>query len=63
MLMMKINADLQVSAQDGALLIKTEAPLHQSDALARQIQVIAKTVPGVKEVKIDVIPRGAGAVG
>lgn len=62
-MLMDIKADLQVSAQDGTILVKTEAPILQSEALAKQIEEIAKAIPGVREAKIDVAPSGMGAIG
>ncbi|MBW1897329.1 MAG: cytidylate kinase-like family protein [Deltaproteobacteria bacterium] len=58
-----LNADLRVSARDGILLVNTEAPSIHSGALARKIKEIAQTVPGVREVKIDVIPSWPEAIG
>lgn len=62
-LLMDIRADLQVSAQDGTLLVKAEAPILQSEALAQEIEEIARTVPGVRETRIDVVPVGAESLG
>ena len=61
--LMDLKADLQVSSHDGAILVRTEAPALQSEALAHQIEERAKTVPGVKEAKIEIIPSGAEAFG
>ena len=58
--LMDVKADLRVSAQDGTVLIKTEAPILQSEALAQQIEKIAKTVHGIREAKIVVIPSDRG---
>jgi hypothetical protein len=57
--LMDVKADLRVSAQDGTILIKTEAPMLKFEALAQQIEEIAKTVPGVREARVELIPRGA----
>jgi cytidylate kinase len=62
-MLMDVKADLRVSAHDGEVLIKTETPILQSEELARQMEEIAKTIPGVREVKIDLIPGGAEALG
>ena len=58
-----VKADLRVSAKDGTVLIKTEAAILQSEALAQKIEEIAKTVPGVREARVEVIPSGAEARG
>jgi hypothetical protein len=61
--LMDVKADLRVSAKDGTILIKTEAAILQSEALAQQIEEIAKTVPGVREARVEVVPSGAEALG
>ena len=61
--LMDVKADLRVSARDGKIWIRTEAPILQSEALAEKIEEIAQTVPGVRESKIEVIPSGAEALG
>jgi hypothetical protein len=62
-MLMDLKADLQVFALDGTVLIKTEAPILQSESLVKKIEEIAKTVPGVKETRIDVMPSGAESLG
>jgi len=54
-----VRPDLQVSAEDGIVFVKTEAPIIQEAALVRKIQEISKTIAGVKETKINVIPTDA----
>ncbi len=61
--LMDVKANLQVSAQDGTILVKTEAPMLQFEALAQQIEETAKTVPGVREARVELVPRGAEARG
>ena len=61
--LMDVKADLQVFAQDGNVLIKTEAPMLQFEALAQQIEEAAKTVPGVREARVELLPRGGEAHG
>jgi hypothetical protein len=55
---MDVKADLRVSAQDGTILINTESPMLKYKALAQQIEEIAKTVPGVREARVELVPRG-----
>ena len=52
-MLMDVKADIRVSAQDGNILIKTEAPILQSEALAQRLENIAKTVTGIRDVKMD----------
>jgi hypothetical protein len=55
---MDVKADLRVSAQDGTILINTEVPMLKYKTLAQQIEEIAKTVPGVREARVELVPRG-----
>ena len=48
--------DLQVSAEDGTVFVKTEAPIIHETSLVQEIQDISKTIAGVKEIKINIIP-------
>ena len=61
--LMDLKADLQVSAKDGIVLIRTEAPVLHSEPLAQQIEKIAKTVPGVKDTQIEVLASGTEGLG
>jgi len=51
--LIKIDHKIAVSAQNGVVLVKTEAPVLQQEALVNDIRKIANKIPGVKEVKID----------
>jgi cytidylate kinase len=48
--------DIEVSADNGVVHIKTEAPLQQEQELVQKMEKIAKNIPGVKEIKIHVLP-------
>ncbi len=48
--------DIEVSADNELVYIKTEAPLEQEPELVQKMEKIAKTIPGVKEIKIQVLP-------
>jgi cytidylate kinase len=61
--LMDLKADLQVSAKDGTILVKTQAPILQSEPLAQQIKEIAKTIPGVVDTKIEVTASGTEGLG
>lgn len=61
--LMKIKADVEVTARDGSVLIQTEAPILRGETLSDEIEQVAKTVPGVKETKIDVVPAGMDSRG
>jgi len=47
---------LKISAQDGVVFVRSEATLQQQSPLIHDIEKIAKEIPGVRDVKIDVEP-------
>jgi cytidylate kinase len=49
-----INSDLKVTAEDGLVLVKGEAKLLQAETLVRDIEKVLKTVPGIKDYKINI---------
>ena len=53
--LMGIKVGIEVSAQNGVVKIKAEAPVTKERALIDDIEKTAKKIPGVKEVKTDVI--------
>ena len=48
--------DIEVSADNGVVHIGTEAPLVQESIWTQKIEKIAKAIPGVKEIRIKVLP-------
>ena len=54
-----VKPDLQVSAQDGTVSVKTEAPIIHEAPLVQRIQEISNAVTGVKETRVNVIPSDA----
>jgi hypothetical protein len=61
--LMDLKADLNVSAQDGTILVRTQAPILQSEPLAQQIREMAKKVPGVVDAKIEITASGTEGLG
>ncbi len=51
-----IGHGIEITAQDGNIFVKSEATLQQQSPLGHDIEDIARKVPGVKDVKIDVEP-------
>ena len=51
-----VRPDMQVSAEDGTVFVKTEAPIIHEASLVKKIQEISKTIAGVKEIKVNIIP-------
>lgn len=54
--MMELKTKIQVSANDGIVLVKTWADLSQEKHLINEIKRIGETVEGVKKINIDVLP-------
>ena len=49
-----VKRDLQVSAKNGTVFVKTEARRGNEEALAQRIREISKSIADVKDVKIDI---------
>ncbi|MFC2047399.1 AAA family ATPase [Chloroflexota bacterium] len=52
-----IKPDINVSANDGMVLVKTKAHISQEAHLSHLIRETGKNVPGVKEISVDVKVR------
>jgi cytidylate kinase len=52
--LMEIKVGIEVSSENGAVLVKTEAPVTKEIKLTEKIEAAAKKVPGVKDVKLEV---------
>ncbi len=48
--------NIEVSADNGVVYIGTEAPLVQESIWIQKMEKIAKAIPGVKEIRIKVLP-------
>ena len=59
----KIKPGLEVSAQNGTVSVKAEAPVLHQTSIRREIESIVKAIPDVKETKVEIIPSGIGAFG
>ena len=51
-----LNHGMEVSANDGVVFVRVESTLPQQFPLLREMEKIAKDIPGIKDVKIDVEP-------
>ncbi|MBN1833613.1 MAG: cytidylate kinase-like family protein [Deltaproteobacteria bacterium] len=51
-----VRPDIEVTAEDGIVFVKTEAPVIHEASLVQKIQKISKNIAGVKEIKIHIIP-------
>jgi cytidylate kinase len=54
--LVNVRPDMQVSAKDGIVFVKTEAPIIHERSLVEEIQEISKGIAGVREIKINIIP-------
>jgi cytidylate kinase len=54
--LMNFYADVEVSAEDGTITVHIKRSLSQEEALTDDIRGIIMEMPGVKEVRVDVIP-------
>ncbi len=52
----ELGAEMEIYAQNGVVHIHTKAPKTQEDALAKDIERIARGVPGITGVQVQVIP-------
>lgn len=51
-----VKPDIEVSADDGTVLVRTKAPLIQEEHLVHEMRRIAEVIPGVKALHVDVEP-------
>jgi cytidylate kinase len=54
--LIKVRADIRVSAENGTVQVQTKALEAHETELIQEMQSLAKTIPGVKEVRIKVLP-------
>ncbi|MFC1980747.1 AAA family ATPase [Chloroflexota bacterium] len=52
-----IKPDINVSASDGLVLVKTKARMSEDERLFQDIKEIGESIPGVKELHINVYPK------
>ncbi len=51
-----LKSDIEVSASDGIVLVKTRAHISQQELLVHEMRRIGEAVQGVKEIRVNVIP-------
>ena len=51
-----MKPDMAVSARDGVVLVETKSYISQEERLYHQIKEIGESIPGVKEIRINVRP-------
>ena len=54
--LIEIKPDLEVTADDGIVTVKTRADMSQEEHLVEELSRSGQTVPGVREVRVDVVP-------
>ena len=53
---MDIDPEIEVSAQNGVVLVRTEAPLSQEQVLVDKIKKKAANIAEIKEIRVNVVP-------
>ena len=54
--LMNFYSDVEVSAQGGTITVRIERSLSQEEALTEDIRNILMEMPGVEEVRVNVVP-------
>jgi len=54
--LMNFYSDVEVSVEDHTVIVHIKRSLQQEEALTDDIRAILKEMPGVKDVRVDVIP-------
>jgi cytidylate kinase len=54
--LIEVKPDVEIFAQDGSILVKTKAHESQQAALSDDIQRLVKGIPGVKEIRVQMLP-------
>ncbi|MFC1978136.1 AAA family ATPase [Chloroflexota bacterium] len=52
-----IKPDIDVSADDGTVLVKTRAHASQTQHLVEEMKGIGQRIPGVKEIHVNILPQ------
>ncbi len=54
--LVEVKPDVEVSAENGSVLVKTKAHESQQAALVQDIEGLVQAIPGAREVKVQVLP-------
>jgi len=54
--LMDIGPEIEVSAQDGMVLVRTEAPLSYEQVLVDKIKKKTENIAEIKEIRVNVLP-------
>lgn len=54
--LIEVKSDIEVTADNGIVLVTTKAPLRQEDHLVQEMRKVAVKIPGVKELHVHVLP-------
>ena len=52
-----LKPDINISASDGLVMVKTKAHMSEDERLFQDIKGIGESIPGVKELHFDVYPK------
>jgi hypothetical protein len=56
--LLALGVDLAVSARKGKVRVDAKAPRSRTAALEREIEELARAVPGVQDLQVTVFPLG-----
>lgn len=54
--LVEVKSDIEVSADDGIVLVTTRAPLRQEEHLFQEMKRVTDKMPGIKELHVKVLP-------
>jgi len=57
-----VKPDIEVSADDGIVFVKTKAPLSQEENLVNKMRRLTTDMEGVKELRIKVLPPDSSLI-
>ena len=57
-----MKPDIEVSADDGIVFVKTKAPLSQEENLVNKMRRLTEDMQGVKELRIKVLPPDSSLI-
>ncbi|MFC1938382.1 AAA family ATPase [Chloroflexota bacterium] len=55
--LLDIKSDIEVSARDGRVLVKTKTHISQEDHLVHEISEVGGSIPGVKKISVNLSSR------
>ncbi|MEW5947036.1 MAG: cytidylate kinase-like family protein [bacterium] len=57
--LISLKPDVEVTARDGVVHVKTRAPMSEVEQLETDIKSLTECIEGVKEIKVDIRPKSS----